>query len=368
MLRFFEQIQHELTVKNAFVVYRKPNTSLVKAVFQCDAELNYVRDFTETGFVFAPFDGLDKTVLIYPNKTIETDSDLKIENEEAYISPETFSISKAKEFHIDLVAKGISAIEERQLQKVVLSRKIELKSTKQPIDLFKTLLKNYSNALCYLWYHPKVGMWLGATPEVLLQTKNNSFETSSLAATQLYKGNDNPIWGAKETEEQELVTQFIKTALKDKVENLKVGKRMTIKAGNLLHLRTLITGRMQNNLSVIVSALHPTPATCGLPKENAKQFILENENYHREYYTGFLGELNLKEETHRSRSKRNIENRAYSTIKTVSNLYVNLRCASILGNIATIFVGGGITEQSNPQKEWEETIAKSNTMLRILLK
>ena len=35
-------------------------------------------------------------------------------------------------------------------------------------------------------------------------------------------------------------------------------------------------------------------AVCGLPKESAKKFILENEVYERKFYTGFLGELNNK--------------------------------------------------------------------------
>jgi len=368
MHSFFEEIQKHLDLENAFAVYRKPNTTIIKAVFQNDAALNYVQDFTETGFVFAPFNGLENAILIRPNKKNETNLNSKKASKALEAKPEAFSTADAKEFHINLVANGIKTIQNSNLKKVVVSRKVEVNCEKSPIELFITLLENYTNTFCYLWYHPKVGMWLGATPEVLLKTENNNFETSSLAATQVYQGNENPDWGAKEIEEQKLVTQFIGEALLNKVDNLKIGERTTIKAGNLLHLRTIIKGRMRNNLLAIVSALHPTPATCGLPKNEAKEFILANENYSRKYYTGFLGELNFKEEIHRSKTKRNTENRAYSAIKKKSSLYVNLRCAEILKEKALIFVGGGITELSNPQKEWEETLAKSKTMLRILQK
>jgi len=95
--------------------------------------------------------------------------------------------------------------------------------------------------------------------------------------------------------------------------------------------------------------LHPTPAVCGLPKNEAKSFILENENYDRKYYTGFLGELNSD----------------VNGINT-SSLYVNLRCMEIAKDEAIIYVGGGITKDSIPEKEWEETVRKTATMKKVL--
>ena len=35
-------------------------------------------------------------------------------------------------------------------------------------------------------------------------------------------------------------------------------------------------------------------------------------------------------------------------------------------NKAYLYVGGGVTKDSDPEKEWQETVAKSNTMLRIM--
>ncbi|WP_313791385.1 chorismate-binding protein [Lacinutrix neustonica] len=112
--------------------------------------------------------------------------------------------------------------------------------------------------------------------------------------------------------------------------------------------------------------MHPTPAVCGLPKATAKQFILENENYKREFYTGFLGELNCQERTSRNTNRRNVENNAYNLVNTVSNLYVNLRCMQLSDVQASIYVGGGITKDSMPKKEWEETVNKAETMKKVL--
>jgi len=113
--------------------------------------------------------------------------------------------------------------------------------------------------------------------------------------------------------------------------------------------------------------LHPTPAVCGLPKDAAKQFILKNENYNREFYTGFLGEINIKTSISRNSNSRNVENNAYAAVKTVSNLYVNLRCMQISNQEAIIYVGGGITKDSNVEAEWEETVQKALVIKKVLL-
>jgi isochorismate synthase len=119
-------------------------------------------------------------------------------------------------------------------------------------------------------------------------------------------------------------------------------------------------------LKDLVTALHPTPAVCGLPLREAKHFILENENYDRMFYTGFLGELNFKKKASRNRNRRNQENSAYRTVTNTSDLYVNLRCMQLADHKATLYVGGGITANSEAGKEWLETQSKAQTMLRIL--
>jgi isochorismate synthase len=143
----------------------------------------------------------------------------------------------------------------------------------------------------------------------------------------------------------------------------------TVRAGNLLHLKSRIKCVINQNadLKSVINALHPTPAVCGFPKKEAKEFILKHENYQRGFYTGFLGELNIKESKTRNTNRRNVENNAYAVVKTNSNFYVNLRCAQIKDEKAIIYVGGGITKDSNAQKEWEETINKTKTIVKVLI-
>ena len=364
---FLERINGHFRKKLPFVVYRKPNEDTVKVIFQNESHLHHLETYTETGFAFAPFDVRQPTVLLHPDEVSEI-SAAKLSIVPS--KPDAVMARPAlgdKAAHIRLVNKGIDEINEGLFQKVVLSRCVEIESKALPLGLFQKLMTKYGNALCYLWYHPKVGLWLGATPEILLALKNGRLTTMSLAGTQQDSGTEHPKWEKKELEEQQMVTNYIADALTDRVDQLVKSDTETVRAGNLLHLRTKITGVVaKENLQGIIEALHPTPAVCGMPKESARQFIADHENYERQYYTGFLGELNLKTEKQRSTRQKNQENQAYKTISRTTTLYVNLRCMQMRNGKAIVYVGGGITKGSNAEREWEETVAKSSTMLSIL--
>ena len=370
---FFTHIESQYSKKHPFVIYRKPNKQRIHGLLQSNQELYIINDFTEKGFVFSPFDDTEPTVLMPLNRSdrIQTDiiieaTQLGLENQEILRTPEELS---AKQRHLDLVKKGVDATNNDQFKKVVLSRQESIKiSETNPLVIFKKLINRYPSAFVYCWYHPKVGLWLGATPETLVKIEGHQFSMMALAGTQDYKGTLDVIWQEKEQQEQQYVTDFIIDNLKPSVENFKVSDVETVKAGNLLHLKTMISARLKKEalLHDIIRLLHPTPAICGLPKLPAKEFILKNEGYNREYYTGFLGELNFETTIAPRASDRNIENRAYSTSKTSTQLYVNLRCMQIKEARAIIYVGGGITESSVPENEWEETVSKSFVIKNIL--
>src|SRR5699024_8031411 len=127
-----------------------------------------------------------------------------------------------------------------------------------------------------------------------------------------------------------------------------------VRAGNLWHLQNSIRAKIDShkNLKEILEGLHPTPAVCGMPKDISKRFILKEEGYDREFYTGFLGELNMNSFDRSAKSK--------------TDLFVNLRCMQQLENTIQIYAGGGIVKDSNPESEWQEIINKSRTILDVL--
>jgi len=366
---FFSYISEHYNKNLPFVAYSLPNTFETKAVLQKDKALYKIEDYNETGFVFAPFD-IRKDAILMPyskSRTLLTLDDIVIGKEEKV----HFDINNDEPHHLHLVEKGIESINKGELQKVVLSRKetLDLEFPLDPLKVFKTLLNNYNSAFVYCWYHPKVGMWLGATPETLLSVERNRFSTMALAGTQDYVGTLDVNWSSKEIEEQKMVSKYVEKVLQEHIKNIEVSEVQTVKAGKLLHLRTDISGEFidhSKSIQKLILKLHPTPAVCGLPKIDAMQFILDNEHYNREFYSGFLGELNKETKVQPRSGRRNIENTAYTFNKRSTNLFVNLRCMQLQGSKAILYVGGGITKDSNPENEWLETVNKTNTIKSVI--
>jgi len=366
----FEKIQKHYKNKLPFVVYRKPNKSAVKGLFQLNSELHVTENYNEKGFVFAPFNDTESSVLIPfdDSDSFEENVDLK---ELAVQEKDQFALREDNKLeHINLVKKGVDAIINNHFKKVVLTRSevVELQNFNL-IKTFKNLLVKYNLAFVYCWYHPKVGLWLGATPETLMKIEGQHFSIMALAGTQEYTNSLNVVWEEKEKQEQQIVTDYITHSIAPFVNRIALSEVETVKAGNLVHLKTMISANLKSrksNLESIISALHPTPAVCGMPKKKAMEFILKNESHNREFYSGFLGEVNYESKLAPKYSKRNVENRAYSISKRSTRLYVNLRCMQIKDNAAIVYIGGGITKSSVPLKEWEETVAKSKVIKSIL--
>ena len=327
-----------------FVLYAKPNETILHGIFQNDETLNVFE--SQSGFVFASF--YSETNVVFPLSNSEVlQEEINFETEDNSFQLETKSNENAQILFEKLVRNGVSEIENNTFEKVVLSRKIEVSQQVDFIKSYQNLLKKYPTAYRYLWFHPRVGLWMGATPEQLAKITNNTFETVALAGTQVFSKTIS--WQEKEIVEQQLVTDYIKSRTENLVEVLQISESYTQKAGNLVHLKSDISGKLKQNVSQldVINALHPTSAVCGMPLEKARNFIIENEKYNRKYYSGFLGEFQIQEQT---------------------NLFVNLRCCEIENDSTTIYVGCGITKDSQADKEFIETENKAKTILSILIK
>jgi isochorismate synthase len=354
---FFEHLASQLANNLPFVAYRKPNDKHIKLLMQEDDNLNHTDNYEESGFLFAPFSKKQPTLIIPYSQRLFFKCEYRIDSSIAKPKPsenKNLANKEAKAHHLAIIQKGIGAIKSGSLAKVVLSRKLEIKLNEpSPIELFKNLLATYATAFCYIWHHPKVGLWLGASPETLLKIDKNSLHTMALAGTQAYTNILNVKWGSKEINEQQLVTDFLVSGLKDTFGSktkMEISDVQTVKAAKLLHLKTDIQVSLKEikaPIKKLIQNIHPTPAVCGFPSDVAKEFILHNEGYDRTYYTGFMGELNFSN-------------------STPTQLFVNLRCMQITNKTAIIYVGGGITQNSIAEKEWEETENKAKTMLSIL--
>ena len=353
MIELFTKVKIQQKQQLPFVLFSKPNSDKLIGLFQKNDHLYFLKDYQEKGFIFSPFDSEQVPIIPLEHSEIIVES---ISKNTYFIENNTIEANRnfGKDFFEDIVSKAINSIENNEFDKVVVSRKEEVLLTEFDLEfIIKKMMFAYPSAFSYCFFHPKIGLWMGATPELLVKSKDNFIQTVALAGTQLVDKNSKPKWEIKEKTEQQLVIDFIIEGLKPWIKDLTISAPYDVKAGNLWHIKTDISANLKNKnaLKKVIDALHPTSAVCGLPKEEAKNFILSNEGYKREFYSGYLGELNID----------------FLSFKTnQSELYVNLRCMKIVDNKAFLYIGCGITKDSIASHEYIETVYKAMTMKKIL--
>jgi isochorismate synthase len=360
-------VQICLDKKLNFAVYRLPRKSGITLIIQHDQELqelgNMVRDFPEKGFLISPFsrETGDKTYLIRPDFILQDPVTPRMLSEIDSIP--AFSVNglakrypeeTVKEQYIRQIEDIMSRINAGEFEKVVLSR-IRLVMgtyTSRLAWIFNSLCETYRDAFVYL-FCVKGNYWTGATPEPFICSTEDELCTVSLAGTRPFNPTSMDIgnWNRKELLELDYVTLHIEKVLRDfSVTDFKKNGPYATRAGNLAHLRTDFRFPCQsvgNALPSLINALHPTPAVCGMASGKAMDYIHNTEKHSREYYTGFLGPVGIDD---------------------YMQLYMNLRCMKILDDRLILYVGGGITHDSVPEEEWEETEIKADTLLTVLQK
>jgi isochorismate synthase len=323
--------------KKSIAVYRMPKE---QDFFSLESELPILQDDEDksSGFYFSDFEtGTQYSIRDSHPKTNSWPNFDPHFNETSESSDQNYYLAKIKEIS-EKISEGV-------FTKVVFS-KIKNREKKNGFELkntFLSLCKKHPNAFVYCISTPKFGTWMGATPELLIDTQNSKFKTVSLAGTRTKEVE----WTKKERKEQQVVTDFITQNIAPFCTNMNVSKPHDLDTGSVIHLKSDIEGELkkENSIWEITDVLHPTPAVCGIPTQLAKKYILQNEKHKRELYTGFIGPMNLNNH---------------------SSLFVNLRCMQIGKKMISLYLGGGIMADSIPQNEWIETENKAKTLLTVL--
>ena len=312
----------------------------------------------EAGFVFAPYRISENCPVIllkpkvyFENFSLETRLDInsfeafsnKVEDEPCLV--------RTKNNYLKLIKETVAEISRGTFSKVIISRQIPVKrSVASLAGTFMQLHEQTSNAFTYLVNFPVAGTWMGATPEVLIRSDGNCFETVSLAGTQVRKpGHKEYYWSTKDIEEQAFVSRYMLDVFFNfDIHQYKTIGPETLESGKVAHLKTSFffpVEKIEKCLGNFITNLHPTPAVCGLPKEAAAEFIQGKEVFERKYYTGYLGPWRLNQQV---------------------SLFVNLRCMEVKAKEYILYAGGGITSHSVPEQEWDETNQKAKTLLSVI--
>lgn len=369
----YRTIDELIKQDRSFAIWRVPGETRVHFRMQSSGSaclLNSIEDLNErSGFVIAPFRASDEhpIVLIQPDcfelPTFEIPhaygEKVPCEGNKSFMRMEQTLHTKetkipSEEEEKELYTRCFHLFTRPLLRgiqdKLVLSRKkvIAKDGHFSPGAAFGAAVERYARSYIYLCHTPQTGTWMGGTPEILLAGEDGKWQTVALAGTQpIRKGVIPQRWDDKNWREQQLVAFYIRRQLSSLGIAPKEMGPYAIRAGEVSHLKSDFLFSLPDNrkLGDVLSLLHPTPAVCGLPKEDAYRFILENEGYDRSYYSGFIGWLDPEGKT---------------------DLYVNLRCMQIGDSTFTLFAGGGLLASSELESEWQETKDKLETMGRLL--
>lgn len=342
--------------KLPFAIYRIPGENTFRFVGQSEGKVRVLYDIKELneqkGFVIAPFKVSPEypIVLIEPDfeKAISITALCEAQEGQSLNSDEVLSECCTDTYSV-CFDTFIQALRRKEFEKLVLSRKVVLEKDGEisPLQAFEIACRCYAYSYVYLCYTPQTGMWLGSTPEVILSGEKGEWNTVALAGTMsLQDGKLPQEWDDKNRKEQGYVASYIRQQLQSLGIQPSENGPYPVYAGALAHLKSDFRFSLADDskLGDLLALLHPTPAVCGLPKEEAYRFILENEGYDRSYYSGFIGWVDPQQHT---------------------DLYVNLRCMNIGEDSLSLYAGGGLLASSDLNDEWLETEKKMQTMKRI---
>ena len=250
----------------------------------------------------------------------------------------------------NMVNKAKGLINNKEILKIVLSRHKEYQINSSDgilCSLLKNADKKYPSCTNFIYDFQDKGIFFGITPEKLFTLSNNEIKTVAIAGT--FKSSDNPNKNSsKELKEHQYVIDYLKNVLTELSENITIEKKpKVIVLNQIAHLKTKIKAIVNQKIDTfdILYKIHPTPAVAGDSKKKSIKLISNIEGHERGWYSGFSGWID---------SKGN------------SDFVVSIRSGIIKNNTLSIYAGCGITDDSDPKKEYIESELKFNYILSIL--
>ena len=266
--------------------------------------------------------------------------------------------------YLNRAIHAIGEIEAGNFEKIVLSRAKDFtfpdKENFPAETLCATLRERFLRGGCTIFSartnarNPREKI-VGATPEMLVRLRDGVLETEALAGTIANDLRAPEILAAqllsdtKELREHRLVVDFIVEKLRTSGLNPQFPQTPNVRRlPNVFHLHTPIKTALpaQNfSLGEIAATLHPTPAMCGVPAQNAEKFICENEPFPRENFSAPVGFLDA-------------DGNGFFAVA--------IRCAKIFDGKIRLYAGSGLVRGSSPQKEFDEIEAKLSALSALL--
>jgi len=241
---------------------------------------------------------------------------------------------------------------------VVLSQRFESPFEGEPLDFYRCLrFINPSPYMFCLNFGADFSL-VGSSPEMHVRLSDDTVEIRPIAGTRargLTRAQDDAngaelLADPKERAEHIMLLDLARNDVGRVAEfgSVRVTEFMQLERySHVMHIVSNVTGRLHNGCSVYdaVRATFPAGTVSGAPKIRAMQIISELEKTRRGCYAGAIG---------------------YFGFDGNFDSCIALRCAVLKNGRAYFQAGAGIVSDSDPQREYEETVNKARAMTNAL--
>jgi len=257
----------------------------------------------------------------------------------------------------EAVQKAKAYIQAGDVIQVVLSQRLALATAADPFDVYRAL--RVVNPSPYMYYL-RLGdlKVVGSSPEMLVRLEGERIDLRPIAGTRPR--------GATEDEDSALATELLADP-KERAEHIMlvdlgrndVGKvarvgsvavsdLMTVERySHVMHLVSHVRGLVEPGRSAfdVLGACFPAGTVTGAPKVRAMEIIEELEPVRRGPYAGAVG---------------------YVSFSGNLDTCITIRTILFSRGVALIQAGAGIVADSDPEREYEETMNKARALRRAI--
>jgi anthranilate synthase component I len=263
----------------------------------------------------------------------------------------------SKNKFLKIVDKAKKYIKIGDIFQVVLSQRFEAKLTKEPLEIYKKLRVTNPSPFMYFFNFEDFQI-IGASPEILVRLRDNKITVRPIAGTRPRgKNSKEDNFFAKDLlkDKKELSEHLMLLDLGrndagkvSKIGSIKVTESFAIeKYSHVMHIVSNVIGIYNKKISKFKSLLAGFPAgtVSGAPKIRAMEIIDELETTRRKVYAGGIG---------------------YFSANGEFDTCIALRTAVAKNKKFYVQAGAGIVADSNPIKEYEETVNKAKALMNAL--
>ncbi len=309
----------------------------------------------------------DEKINNYSEKYLEIESEINDLLIQSSLSKKNLKITKKEKIQVksnitknkflSMVKKAKNYIKIGDVFQVVLSQRFEAKLSKKPLEIYKKLRITNPSPFMYFFNFEDFQI-IGASPEILVRLRDNKITVRPIAGTRPRgKNSKEDNYYAKDLlkDKKELSEHLMLLDLGrndagkvSKINTVKVTESFIIeKYSHVMHIVSNVIGSYNKKYSKFKSLLAGFPAgtVSGAPKIRAMEIIDELETTKRKVYAGGIG---------------------YFSANGEFDTCIALRTAISKNNKFYVQAGAGIVADSNPIKEYEETVNKAKALLNAL--